>query len=78
MKTDYLLDSSRTGAVTASAPREAINADVLRVAGPFAGHDRTQTQTQASIALGAGQKAGAGMGTIPVASSETGEDRSSE
>ena len=48
-----------------SAPREAIRADVLRVAGPFAGHNRTQTKAQASIALGAGQKTGAGMGAIP-------------
>ena len=65
VKTDLQLDSSRTGAVTESAPRKAIMADVLRVAGSFAGHDRAQTQTQASIALGAGQKTGAGMGAVP-------------
>ena len=40
-------------------------ADVLRVAGSFAGHDRTQTKSQAPIALGAGQKTGTGMGAIP-------------
>ena len=40
-------------------------ADVLRVAGSFAGHDRTQTQSQAPVALGAGQKTGAGMGAVP-------------
>ena len=65
VNTDYLLNSSRTGAVTASPPCKAVNANMLRMAGSFTGHDRTQTQTQASIALGSGQKAGAGMGAIP-------------
>ena len=40
-------------------------ADMLRVAGSFAGHDRTQTQSQAPIALGAGQKTGARMRAVP-------------
>ena len=40
-------------------------ADMLRVAGSFAGHDRTQTKSQAPIALSAGQKTGTGMGAVP-------------
>ena len=37
---------SRTAADAVSPPRTAVNADVLRMAGSFAGHDRTQTHRQ--------------------------------
>ena len=42
-----------------------MNADVLRMAGSFAGHDRTQTQTQAPVSLLPPEETGAGMGAKP-------------
>ena len=40
-------------------------ADMLRVAGSFAGHDRTQTKSQTPVTLGAGQETGARMRAEP-------------
>ena len=42
-----------------------MDADVLRMAGPFAGHDGAETETQAPIALLPTEETGAGMGAKP-------------
>ena len=42
-----------------------MNADVLRMAGPFAGHDGAETDTQAPIALLPTDETGARMGAKP-------------